>query len=143
LNKVLSKNNIMKQIHVILELGKDGYGVYFKEVENVFGFGETVDDAKKDAKDALTFYVECLNRTHYPIPEILQGEYELIFEFDIEALLKYIDGTITKTALSKVSGINATQLSHYSSGLKKPRKAQREKIITGLHKLGRDLLSVS
>jgi hypothetical protein len=57
--------------------------------------------------------------------------------------LKYIGGTVTKTALAKASGINVTQLSHYSSGLKKPRKQQRDKIIAGLHKLGKDLLSLS
>ena len=133
----------MKQIHVILELGKDGYGVSYKEVDNVFGFGETVELAKKDAKDALYFYVECLNKRKMPIPEILQGEYELVFEFDIEALLKYIDGTVTKTALARATGINASLLSHYSSGIRKPRKQQKERIIAGLHKLGRDLLAVS
>jgi len=133
----------MRQIHVTLEMGKDGYGVSFEEVDNIFGFGETVELAKEDAKALLEFYVECLNKINNPIPEILQGEYELVFEFDIEALLKYINGTVTKTALAKASGINATQLSHYSSGLKKPRKAQRERIVAGLHKLGRDLLSVS
>jgi len=133
----------MKQIHVILEMGKDGYGVSFEEIPNVIGFGETVELAKKDAKDSLFFYVECLNKINEDIPEILQGEYELIFQFDVEALLKYIGGTVTKTALAKASGINATQLSHYSSGLKKPRKKQRDKIIAGLHKLGNELISVS
>ena len=132
-----------KQIHVILELGKDGYGVSFKEITNVFGFGETVELAKNDAKEVLIFYIESLHKKHRPIPELLQGEYELVFEFDIEALLKHIEGTITKTALSKASGINATQLSHYSSGLKKPRKEQKERIIEGLHKLGQELLAVS
>jgi predicted RNase H-like HicB family nuclease len=133
----------MKQIHVTLELGKDGYGVSFEEITNVFGFGETVEQAKQDAKASLDFYIECLNKTNRPLPEILEGEYELVFEFDVEALLKYIGGTVTKTALAKASGINATQLSHYSSGLKKPRIEQRNKIIAGLHQLGRDLLSVS
>ena len=133
----------MKQIHVTLELGKDGYGLWFKEIENVFGFGETVEAAKKDAEAALKGYIIALNRCRQPIPEILQGEYELVFEFDTKALLKHIDGTITKTALAKASGINPTQLTHYSSGLKKPRKEQREKIVNGLHKLGRELLSVS
>ena len=78
----------MKQIHVTLELGKDGYGVSFDEVPNVFGFGETVEGAKADAKAALYFYVECLNKINRNGPEILQGEYELIYQFDVEALLK-------------------------------------------------------
>ena len=133
----------MKQIHVTLELGKDGYGIWFEELPNVFGFGETVEAAKADAKAALEGYVVALRKCNQLIPRILQEEYELVYQFDVGALLKYIDGTVTKTALAKVSGINATQLSHYSSGLKKPRKEQRDKIIAGLHKLGRDLLSVS
>jgi predicted RNase H-like HicB family nuclease len=133
----------MKQIHVILELGKDGYGVWFEELPHVFGFGETVESAKADAKVALEGYIVALNKCNQPIPEILQGEYELAYQFDVEALLKYIDGTVTKTALAKAAGIHPVQLRHYSSGLKKPRKQQREKIIAGLHKLGRDLLSVS
>ncbi|MDR0581735.1 MAG: type II toxin-antitoxin system HicB family antitoxin [Prevotellaceae bacterium] len=133
----------MKQIHVILEKGNDGYGVSFNEIPNVFGFGETVEKAKADARTALDFYVQYLNKTRHPVPEILQDEYELKFEFDIEALLHYIDGTVTKTALAKASGIHASLLSHYSSGLKKPRKEQREKIVMGIHALGRELLSVS
>jgi predicted RNase H-like HicB family nuclease len=133
----------MRQIKTVLELGKDGYGIWFEEIPNVFGFGETVEAAKADAKAALEGFGVVLNKYNQPIPEILQGEYELVFEFDIEALLKHIEGTVTKTALAKASGINASQLSHYSSGLKKPRKEQRDKIVAGLHKLGRELLSVS
>ena len=133
----------MITITTILEAGKDGYGVSFPEIPNVFGFGETVENAKKDAKAALKAFIDILKQYGKEIPEILAGDYELIFEFDIEALLKYIDGIVTKTALAKASGINPAQLSHYSSGLKKPRKEQREKIVNGLHKLGHDLLSVS
>ena len=133
----------MNKIHVTLELGKDGYGVWFEKLPHVFGFGDSVEAAKTDAKNALEGYVVALNKYNQPIPEILKNEYELVYKFDVEALLKYIDGTVTKTALAKATGIHPAQLSHYSSGLKKPRKQQREKIIAGLHKLGKDLLSVS
>jgi len=132
----------MNKINVILELGKDGYGVWFEELPHVFAFGDTVEIAKTEAKTVLDGYIVALNKCNQPIPEILKEEYELIYKFDVVALLKYIDGTVTKTALAKAAGINHTQLSHYSSGLKKPRKQQREKIIAGLHKLGKDLLSV-
>jgi predicted RNase H-like HicB family nuclease len=133
----------MKTIKVKLELGRDGYGVSFEGIPNIYGFGETVESAKMDAKAVLESFVEALKKYGKPIPEILTGDYELKFEFDIEALLKYINGTVTKTALAKASGINPSQLSHYSSGLRKPRKEQREKIVNGLHKLGKELLSVS
>ncbi|MDR1340795.1 MAG: type II toxin-antitoxin system HicB family antitoxin [Prevotellaceae bacterium] len=133
----------MKQIHVTLEMGKDGYGVSFEEFPNIFGFGETVEAAKIDAKAVLDGYVVVLDRCSRPVPEILQGEYELVWQFDMEALLKHIDGTITKTALAKAAGINPAQLTHYSTGLKKPRKEQRDKIISALHSIGKELLSVS
>jgi predicted RNase H-like HicB family nuclease len=133
----------MVTINVLLEAGKDGYGVSFREVPTVFGFGSSIEEAMADAKAALEGFVEVLRERGKPVPGILSGEYQLVFEFDTEALLKHINGIVTKTALAKASGINPSQLTHYSSGLKKPRKEQREKIIEGLHKLGRDLLSVS
>ncbi len=133
----------MKTIKAILETGKDGYGVSFEEIPNVFGFGENVEDAKADAKAALDSFVEVLKKHGKSIPEALTGEYQLEFEFDIESLLKHVEGIVTKTALSKASGINPAQLSHYSSGLKKPRKEQRIRIINGLQKLGKELISVS
>jgi len=91
----------MNQIHAILELGKDGYGVWFEELPHVFAFGGTVEDAKKDAQSALEGYIVALNKCNQPIPEILKNEFELLYQFDVEALLKYIDGTVTKTALAK------------------------------------------
>jgi predicted RNase H-like HicB family nuclease len=133
----------MKTVKVILEAGKDGYGVSFDEIPNVFGFGESMEDAKADAKAALDGFIEILKKAGKPVPKILAGDYELDFELDTGALLKQVEGIVTKTALAKASGINPAQLTHYSTGLKKPRKVQREKIINGLHKLGRELLSVS
>jgi predicted RNase H-like HicB family nuclease len=133
----------MKTIKVILEVGKDGYGVSFPEIKNIFGFGETLDAAKEDAQKVLDFYIEILTKDGKSLPKILQGEYSLAFELETEALLKHVEGIVTKTALAKASGINPAQLTHYSSGLKKPRKEQREKIINALHKLGRELISVS
>jgi len=130
----------MKQIRAILELGKDGYGVSFIEINNVFAFGETVEKAKLDASEALKFYIDVENKEN--LPEILKGEYEIKFEFDMPALLKHINGIVTQKAISRETGIHETLLTHYSKGLKKPRKQQRERIISGLHKIAEDLLAV-
>ena len=133
----------IKKNRVILELGKDGYGVSFPEIDNIFGFGENLEAAKADAYKVLELYTSTLNKNGDPLPKILQNGNELDFEFDVESLLKHIEGIVTKTALAKASGINPVQLSHYSSGLKKPRKAQKEKILNGLNKLGEELRFVS
>lgn len=133
----------MKTIKVILEKGKDGYGVSFYNIPNVYGFGETIEAAKEDAYAALKGFKAMLEEYGKPIPEELAGEFELEFEVETETLMQLISGVVTKQALAKASGINASQLSHYASGLKKPRPEQRKKIIDGLHKLGEELLSVS
>ena len=45
-------------------------------------------------------------------------------------------------ALSRVTGINQRLLSHYANGLRNPRPAQRQRIVDGVHEIGRELLSV-
>jgi hypothetical protein len=45
-------------------------------------------------------------------------------------------------AISRASGINQHQLSHYANGIKKPRPAQRRRILDGIHKIGRELMAV-
>lgn len=133
----------MKTINVILERGKDGYGVSFDGIPNVYSFGETLEKAKENAKIALDGFVKALKKLNKPVPAALQGKYELEFEFDTAALLEYINGTITQTALSKATGINVSQISHYATGHRKPRPEQRRKIVNGLHQIGKELMAVS
>jgi predicted RNase H-like HicB family nuclease len=133
----------MKTITVVLEKGKDGYGVSFEGIPNVYGFGETVEEAKADAKAALEGFVKVLQLHGKPLPEVLQGKYALDFIFDTSAILAYIGGTVTQSALAKASGIAPAQLSHYATRRKRPRPEQRNKIVLGLHKIAEELLEVS
>lgn len=76
------------------------------------------------------------------LPEKLKGEYELVFELDTSAMLHSLDGIVTRKAIAKVTGINETQLTHYANGFRKPRPMQRQRIVEGIHQLGRELISV-
>ena len=49
----------------------------------------------------------------------------------------------TMVAISRASGINQKQLSHYASGHKHPRPMQVERIKAGLHRIGSQLLALS
>ncbi|MDR1897268.1 MAG: type II toxin-antitoxin system HicB family antitoxin [Prevotellaceae bacterium] len=133
----------MKKITTLLEKGKDGYGVSFEEITTVYSFGETVEEAKENAAEALAGYIKVLNNHGKPLPEALQGEYELIFKFDTSTILEYVTDWVTQKALANATGINVTQINHYATRRAKPRPQQREKIVSGLHKIGRELLSVS
>ncbi|MDR2584968.1 MAG: type II toxin-antitoxin system HicB family antitoxin [Prevotellaceae bacterium] len=48
----------MKTLYVVLEKAKDGYGVWIDEFPNVFSFGKTVEEAKKNIRTALEYAFE-------------------------------------------------------------------------------------
>lgn len=132
----------MKTIHAVIEINKDGFGLWFDEIDNVFAYGETVEKVKQDAKDALNSYIDTLKELKFPIPLILKDKWEIQYRFDVQAMLTYFDGILTKSALSKLTGINSSLLSQYLMGIKKPRAAQLKRIQSGIHNLGEKLLNV-
>ena len=130
----------MKQIKVIIEKSKDGYGAYGEKVDGIWGMGDTVKEAKDSAMESLRLFLESNPAKH--IPKELKEPYEIIFQFDAQSFLAYYKGIFTNAAFERLTGINQKQLQHYRSGLKKPRLAQRKKIEAALHSLGEELLSV-
>ena len=77
------------------------------------------------------------------VPDWLaKGDYEFEWDLDTAALLQICSQYATLAAISRASGVNERQLSHYANGTKKPRKPQRQRIVDGLHKIGRSLMSV-
>ena len=68
------------------------------------------------------------------IPTVIQGKNRLDFVLNVRALLHYFEGVLTRSALSRVTGINERQLGHYITGHRKPRPEQRKKIVEGLHR---------
>ena len=128
----------MKTIKVILTKGKDDYGAWVEGVEGVYGAGNTPAEAKQSILDAIVLY----KKYNKQVPAILRGDYKIVYKMDTESLLNYFKGLFTKSGLEKLTGINQKQLHHYSTGLKKPRPAQKEKIESALHKLGEELMAV-
>lgn len=131
----------MKQVHIIIEKGKDMYGAYAENVGGVWGAGETPAEAKESVVETIRL-LKKYNKPHN-IPAILKGDYELVYRFDTESLLNYYKKIFTNSGLERITGINQRQLQHYSSGLKKPRPAIKKKIETALHKLGSELLAIT
>lgn len=130
----------MKQIKIIIQRTKDNYDAWAENVEGIWGGGETPEIAKQSVREAIRLLKEY--NTKENIPAILKGDYELVYQFDTESLLKYYKGIFTNSALERLTGINQKQLQHYASGLKKPRTEQRKKIEKALHDLGEELLAV-
>jgi hypothetical protein len=109
----------------------------------IVGVSGSFVDLQTEVKDSIDFHVECAKIDGEAYPEALDSEYELEYVFDIESLLSFYDGIISRAALSRLTGINEKQLGHYICGRSKPRYAQSEKIVSALHKLGNELISIS
>jgi predicted RNase H-like HicB family nuclease len=104
--------------------------------------GKSLVELKQQCKESIDFHLEGLKADGDEIPVALQGEYTLDFELTTQALLRALEGKTTLTAIHRVTGINLKQLSHYAVGEKKPRPAQRAKIVNGIHRIARDLATV-
>ena len=138
---VLSKNdNYMEKVIIQIGASSDYFGGFAINCDGVYGSGKNVSDCKENVLEGLRLLKE--SRPMEQWPELLKGEYEIEFRYDVQSVLSYYANVFTKPALERLTGINQKQLHHYANGLRKPREPQRKKIENALHKLGAELLSV-
>ena len=118
-------------------------GLYDESIGGaVLSTGKTLEELKRGFEESLKFHIEGNVERGDDIPEdVAKGDYELVYVLDVPALLRDAERFITLSALSQVCGINKKQLSHYATGEKKARPDKREKIIAGLHEIGRQALA--
>jgi predicted RNase H-like HicB family nuclease len=121
---------------------ENNYGAYSNEVSGCVATHKTLEGVKQAYIEALEFHLEGLHTGADEIPAVMQGKYRLDFVLNVRALLHYFEGVLTRSALSRVTGINERQLGHYITGHRKPRPEQRKKIVDGLHRIGKEINSV-
>lgn len=98
---------------------------------------------RKYVEESVDFYLECAREDGEAYAPVFDGEYELAYKFDVQSLLEYYRGIFSFSALQTITGINQRQLSHYASGVSKPRAKQAEKIAEGLRRLAKELQVVT
>ena len=130
----------MEKIIITVGASSDHFGAYAENCPGIYGAGDTPDAAKQNALEGLRLFVK--HNEPKNLPNILKGEYTIVYKYDTQSFLKHYNSIFTNVALERLTGINQKLLHHYSSGLKKPRLMQRKKIETALHKLGEELMAV-
>lgn len=104
---------------------------------------KTLDKLKADFEESLRLHIEGCLEDGDDLPEYLvNGDYKIEYVLNTAALLRDAEEYTTMAALSRASGINQKQLSHYASGIKNPRPKQIERIKAGLHYIGTQLLAL-
>ncbi|MDR0546018.1 MAG: type II toxin-antitoxin system HicB family antitoxin [Dysgonamonadaceae bacterium] len=129
----------MNKLIINLGASKDHYGAYAENCPGIYGAGNTVDEAKQNVMEGLRLYIK-YNKEN--LPEILQGNYEIEYRFDVPSFLKHYSTVFTKSALQRMTGINQTQLSHYVSGFRKPSSRTIRKLDTAIRHLSNELSQV-
>ncbi len=132
----------MKKVIVEVCFSANNYSAHIPNLPGVVVTGDTITEIEEQMKEALPFHIEGQREAGGYVPEVFDGDYELVFQLPTDTLLEYYSGIFTKAALSRLTGINERQLWHYAAGKSHPRAAQNKRIEDGLHRLGRELLSL-
>ena len=119
--------------------GAGWYSVYCNEnfPFGVLGEGATIEEAERDF---LAVFNEM--RTNYK--ERTGEDVEATFTFvkDISAVLQECKEYISFAYLAQITGISKVMLSQYACGTRKPKAAQRERIVGGIHQIGQTCLQI-
>ncbi len=114
-----------------------------EEAGSVVVTSKTLSKLKEDFEQSFRWHIEGCVADGDQLPEYLMcGEYVFEYVLDTAALLRDAETYTTMAAISRASGINQKQLSHYANGIKQPRPMQRARIISGLHIIGSQILSL-
>jgi len=137
----------MELIKVTVDWCGKNYAAYIYDTRlggAILATAKTFEELQQEVEETIHFHIEGCIRDGDILPEeITAGQYELDFEKRISAILHEAQQYTTLSALSRVTGIRHAQLSHYANAVSQPRTPQRERIIEGLHTIGKELQEVS
>jgi len=126
---------------LIIKVGasSDHFGAFAENCPGVYGAGDTVHEAKENVLEGLNLFIEQNKKN---LPEILKGDYEIEYKFDVPSFLSYYSGIFTKSALEKITGINQKQLFHYLSGNRNPSEKTIKKIENSIREFSSELSQI-
>lgn len=122
-----------KKIIMILERTRTGFSAYAQEYP-IYTSAETIPELLNNAFEAANLYFE--------EETILIAHENIMFEIDFKQFFKYYR-VLNSNFLAKRIGMDPTLLSQYVQGHKKPSDKQRDKILSGIHQIGKELSEIN
>jgi len=130
----------MEKVTVTVEMTDNNYSAYLEKLPGCVSTGKTFEELKNNISEAVEFHIEGMEEDGEEIP--FGSDYELVYKFDPESLLKHYAGIFTNASFERLTGINQRQMQRYYSGKSRPRPTQVRRINQSLHRLGKELLAV-
>jgi len=135
----------MEKIKVEIQWCDKNFGASFGDnVPGAVAFtADSFEKLQKEAEEVLSFHVNGMLADGDDVPQwLVNKDYEFEYSYaDVPTLLKACECYASLAAISRASGINQHQLSHYANGIKTPRSQQRKRIIDGIHRIGKQLIA--
>ena len=120
---------LKEKIRLIVEKTDTGFSCY-SENYPIFTTGKTIPELIENSYESATLYFE---------DEGIEIKHsDLQFDVDFQQFFQYYK-VINSKYLAKKIGMNPTLLSQYVQGHKKPSENQTEKILIGIHQIGKEL----
>ncbi len=132
----------MKNSVVLEKTSSGGFSAYLPELPGCVSTGESIDEIKTNIREAVDFHIEGMQIENLPVPEGFSGEFDLTYKMDLASLFEWFSGILTKSGVSRITGMNQSLISQYVSGIKSPSNKQTKKIERALHNLGQELLEI-
>ena len=123
----------MKKIIVKVERTATGFSAY-SEKYPAFTTGRSSGELISNMVDSINTYFEAVKSKRKITPR------ELTFEIRLSSVFEVFP--INIRALSTRIGMNYTLLSQYATGKKSPSPKQTERIVSGIHEIGRELTEI-
>jgi predicted RNase H-like HicB family nuclease len=117
---------------MIIEKTDTGFSAYSVDYP-IYTTGKSVADLISNAYEAVNLY--------YEDQKINITRDNLKFELDFRQFFQYYKVINSKLLADRI-GMNATLLSQYVTGHKKPSETQTERILTGIHQIGQELAEI-
>jgi len=122
-----------KKITMIVEKTDTGFSAY-SDNDSIYTTGRTIPELINNAFEAAEL---C-----YEEEDIQLSHNDISFEIDFQQFFKYYK-VLNANFLAKKIGMNATLLSQYVQGHKKPSEKQTNKILAGIHQIGQELSGIN
>lgn len=106
----------------------------FSEKYPIFTTAQSIPELINNSYEASRFYFE--------EEELKLEPNDIKFEIDFQQFFKYYKVINAKFLAEKI-GMNASLLSQYVSGTKKPSAKQTQKILNGIHQIGQELSGIN
>tara|TARA_R110002072_G_scaffold168494_1_gene322090 strand:+ start:369 stop:764 length:396 start_codon:yes stop_codon:yes gene_type:complete len=126
---------MVKKIKITMTVEKTNTGFSaFSEDYPIFTTGQTIAELINNSYEA--------SELHFEEENVKVEPSDIRFEIDFKQFFKFYKVLNAKFLAEKI-GMNATLLSQYVSGTKKPSAKQTKKILSGIHQIGQELSGIN